>query len=256
MERVAEMLISNLSQAIHGHTHVDVRKRAVLLSVIVTITIHSAALSGCSTRPVRADSLLKTTIDMVAEDHMTTMNLYLQELMVKLYRRNPAELAKIPGESIESRRESLFADTAPDAFDELNQTHSINSILLCFDEQFTGDRVFALIAGLRDMIRASYGNRKTLYFYDTLEPQPLYDSARNIEILVWRLNHRRDSNGNVFLLTNEPCGVIPNISFERLFGKMIATQDLLAGIIADRSNRTLVTVTYRLATAAFIPIGL
>ncbi len=193
---------------------------------------------------------------MVAEDHVIMMESFLQDLMVKLYLRNPCELAKEPGQTIEMRQTSLFNNNAPKEFDELNHRRSINAMLLCFNEQYTGDRVFALIAGLRDMLWASFNNKKKFYFYNTLEPQPLYDSARNIEILIWRLNHRFDCKGNVFLLTNETNSPAPNLSFERLFGKMIALQDLLATVIADRTNRTFITVSHRAASAAFIPIGL
>jgi len=211
---------------------------------------------GCGTRPFRPDSFLKTTVDMVTEDHAATMQALMEKLLVKLYRRNPTELAKINGQTIQKRQGSLFSDNAPETFEELGRKRGIDAILLCFDEKYAGDRVFALMAGLRDMLWASYNNRKTFYFYDTLDPQPLYNSARNIEILVWRLNHRVDSSGRVFLLTNQAAGPSPNLSFERLFGKMIAIQDQLAIIIADRTNRTIVDVTYRLATAAFIPIGM
>jgi len=193
---------------------------------------------------------------MVAEDHVIMMDSFLEDLMVKLYLRNPCELKKISGQTIETRRSSLFSDNASTEFTELDNKRSIDAMLLCFDEQFAGDRVFALMTGLRDMLWASYNQKKKFYFYDKLEPQPLHDSARNIEILIWRLNHRLDTNGNVFLLTNEAGSTPPNLSFERLFGKMIALQDFLATVIADRTNRTFVTVSRRAASAAFIPIGL
>jgi hypothetical protein len=44
-----------------------------------------------------------------------------------------------------------------------------------------------------------------------------------------------------------------NLSFERLFGKMINAQDMMAQIMADRSNRTIKNVIQTLVTA-FIPI--
>lgn len=230
------------------------RTNSVPASFLILVILLTAL--GCSSRPMRPSSLLKTTIDMVTEDHVNTMQSLMEELTIKLYRRNPSELAKTTGMTIKIRCASLFGDNAPEEFVELDRKHNIDSMLLCFDKTYTGDRVFALMAGLRDMIWASYNKQKKFYFYNTLNPQPLYDSARNIEILVWRLNHRLDSTGNVFLLTNDTLSTDPNLSFERLFGKMIALQDQLATVIADRTNRTLVTVSSRLATAAFIPIGI
>jgi len=44
-----------------------------------------------------------------------------------------------------------------------------------------------------------------------------------------------------------------NVSIERLFGKMINAQDMMAQIMADRSNRTIKNVLQSLITA-FIPI--
>ncbi len=214
------------------------------------------SLAGCSSRPLRFSSLLKTTIDMVAEDNANTMNVLMEELLLKLYRRNPSELSKVPDTTIEMRRAALFGENPQEAFAELDHKRSIDAMLLSFEEHYTGDRVFALVAGLRDMIWSSYKKKNQFYFYDMLEPQQLYDSARNIEILIWRLNHRLNKNGCVFLLTNEISSTETNLSFERLFGKMIVLQDQLATTIADRTNRTFVTVSYRLASAAFIPIGM
>lgn len=45
-----------------------------------------------------------------------------------------------------------------------------------------------------------------------------------------------------------------NISYERLFGKMIAMQDTMAVIVAGKTNRTISKVIQRMATAVFLPI--
>ena len=45
-----------------------------------------------------------------------------------------------------------------------------------------------------------------------------------------------------------------NLSFEREFGKMIAYQDAMAQIAAQRTNRTIRRVVQTLATAVFLPI--
>ena len=89
---------------------------------------------------------------------------------------------------------------------------------------------------------------------DSLDPQKLYNSARNLEIMAWRLAHRRNINGELLLLTNGTNGVI-NLSFERLFGKMIADQDMIAEIIAGRANRTINKIFHSIAQAMFLPVG-
>ncbi len=201
-------------------------------------------------------NIAKTDIDMVADTHLRQVNSLLRELTVKLYKRNPAELTKKPGQTIETRLSQLFDRPGDLRFAELDKQHDIKAILLAFDPEFSGDRVFALMAGLCGMISQSYNFQDEFFLLDRLDGQKLYNSARNIEILVWRLSNKRDQAGRLFLLTNGEENGVANLSFERLFGKMIALQDMLATIIADRNNRTINTVVHGIATAAFIPIGL
>ena len=60
--------------------------------------------------------------------------------------------------------------------------------------------------------------------------------------------------GPLLLLSNEMSGPASNLSFEREFGKMIATQDTAAQVAAQRTNRTIRKVVQTLATAVFLPI--
>ena len=83
----------------------------------------------------------------------------------------------------------------------------------------------------------------------------LSNAARNVEIAVWKLSvatHLGD--GELFLRSNEAAGAVRNLSFEREFGKIIGSLDLLAGIVADKTNRTVVKVIQNLATALFLPV--
>ncbi len=45
-----------------------------------------------------------------------------------------------------------------------------------------------------------------------------------------------------------------NLSFEREFGKLIAYQDTLALVMAQRTNRTIRRFSQALATAVFLPL--
>ena len=82
---------------------------------------------------------------------------------------------------------------------------------------------------------------------------PHEGAARNVEIAVWKLENARDARGNLLLLANE-MGSVSNLSFEREFGKIIAYQDAMAQIAAQRTNRTIRRVVQTLATAVFLPI--
>ena len=92
------------------------------------------------------------------------------------------------------------------------------------------------------------------YLTDSLEPQKLYNSARNIEIAAWKLANSHDEGGEPLLLSNEAAGDVRNLSFEREFGKMIGYQDVMAWITAQRTSRVIRRVMQTLATAAFLPI--
>jgi hypothetical protein len=47
---------------------------------------------------------------------------------------------------------------------------------------------------------------------------------------------------------------VPNLSFEREFGKLIGIQDTLAKIIEDKSNRAIRFGVVNLAKMVFLPI--
>ena len=103
------------------------------------------------------------------------------------------------------------------------------------------------------MVLLSYNGKTEFYLTDTLDAQKLYNAARNVEIAVWKLENARDAHGDLLLLTNEMTGV-SNLSFEREFGKIIAYQDAMAQIAAQRTNRTIRRAVQTLATAVFLPI--
>jgi hypothetical protein len=210
--------------------------------------------ASCSSKPYGLKDVAKSDIDMVADAHLKELDRLLHELAVKLYHRNPRELAKTEGETIGSRVAAIF-DRQARPFKDLYERRGPEAMLLCFDEAFAGDRVFALMVGLTDMVYRSYNDKSEFYMLDFLDQQLLYNSARNIEILVWRLGHRLDQRGQTFLLTNSRPDEPANLSFERLFGKMIAIQDMMALIMEDKTNRTINRVVHGVAAVSFLPVG-
>ena len=220
--------------------------------------------SGCSQQPAKGvkqgnddlsiHSLGKGNIDKVADIHVREARAHLRELMKKLYKRNPRELKKSKIADAGQNIARVFDHQHNWNFDELQGRKGINAIRLTFSEEFKGDRVFSFVAGLTSMIMASYGYKSDFYLFDTLDPQKLYNSARNIEIAVWKLEHTIDVKGEPYLYSNSLPGEDANLSYERLFGKLIATQDNIAIIISGKTNRVIKTVIQRMATAAFLPI--
>lgn len=214
-------------------------------------------LVGCSGPGFNLKNLAKTDIDMVADAHYQEVELLLKELTIKLYKRNPKCLAaqKDIGRvhTVDTRVDQLFSFRERRSFPELSVS-GVDAIERALSNDFDGDRVFALMVGLTTMIRQSYNDQSEFFIYSELDGQQLYYSARNLEIALWRISTYRDDHGAPFLLTNSMNGKVHNLSYERLFGKMIALQDILAKIIADKNQRFIKTVAQNVATMAFFPI--
>lgn len=211
-------------------------------------------LGACSSTSQGLHNLAKGDIALVVDAHIDELNTQTRLLISKLYKRNPRQLAKVTGQTIGSRLKMIFSDPATLQFAELQGKESTETLLLCFDESFKGDRVFALGVGLRGMLYRAYNRNTELFMFEQLDAQKLYNSARNLEILAWRLSHSRKTNGRLYLLSNNTSGEI-NLSFERLFGKMIGLQDMMASITADRSKRTINRIIQGIASIVFLPVG-
>jgi hypothetical protein len=222
----------------------------VLFLVLVLIFI-----SGCT--PIFSsqslNSLAKSDTDMVADTGLHEMNRLMEELLAKLYKRNPRELHKIPGMTIEQRKEQIFNTQGRLIFKELNNLQGTAAMNLAFSSDYAGDRVFALMTGLVGMVRSTYNWQSEQFMLDSLDEQKLFDCARNIEVLVWRLSNTRDASGHLLLLTNSQEGEEQNLSYERLFGKLIAIQDMMAFTVAGKWDRR---VNFVLHKAVFLPMGL
>ena len=119
--------------------------------------------------------------------------------------------------------------------------------------EFRGDRVQALIVGLASMVQSALGDREVFYMLDDLAPQHIYNAARNVEIVAWKLSSTRDAAGGLLLLSNE-IGEVSNLSFEREFGRVIGLLDALADIVEEETERTVTRVVQNITTAVFLPV--
>ncbi len=235
---------------------------AMLKSLLLLASL--AVLAACGARgtapPKPAGTLFhpsqlaKTDIDRVAEAHQREIFLNLRALTEKLYRRNPRELKKSGRASAPAGVARIFDGRHGWKFAELRGTRGTQAIHLAFREDYRGDRVLAYVAGLGSMIQTAFNDKTEFFVLDDLDPQGLYNAARNVEIAVWKLSNTRTQQGELFLLSNEGAGPVLNLSFEREFGKVIASLDVLSKIVADKENRTVVKVIHSLATAMFLPI--
>ena len=179
----------------------------------------------------------------------------LRVLMTKLYKRNPQQLTKSTSDPADKMVDWVFDGELQHQFKfkEIDNKQGTDAIFLAFDANYQGDRVLPFIVGLHTMLLKAHGNKKDFYLTDSLDPQNIYNAARNIEIAAWKLSTSRDANGNLYLLTNEINTTDRNLSFEREFGKMIGRTDLYAISLAEKSQRLISRIMQSIATAAFLP---
>jgi hypothetical protein len=219
-----------------------------------------AACASTGTLPAKhaagfsASQLVKADIDRVVEAHQREIFTNLRLLAEKLYRRNPRELKKGGQPSVDAAIVRIYEGRHEWNFPELQGKRGAQAIELAFQEDYRGDRVLAFVAGLGGMIQAAFQNKTEFFVLDDLDPQSLSNAARNVEIAVWRLSNKRIHSGELYLLSNEGAGPVANLSFEREFGKMIGSLDVLSKIVADKTDRLVVKVIQSFATAVFLPI--
>ena len=223
-----------------------------MLSIILVALLAS---SGCR-NPIDTsalNSLAKSDVDMMADTSLQEMNRLMEDLLVKLYTRNPSQLDKKSGMSVGQRHDQIFDSPDRLVFNELNNEQGTDALNLAFNREYRGDRVFALMVGLVGMVRSAYNWQTEQFLFDSLDEQKLFNCARNIEILAWRLSNERDTDGNLLLRSNSQPGEKENLSFERLFGKMIAIQDMMAFTVAGKWDRGVHSVIMK---AVFLPMGM
>lgn len=233
-------------------------------NIVILVVACSLMMTACNTSPssikgrkeeqFNIKSLGKGDIDSVLDIHAREARHYCRQLMEKLYKRNPRELAKNPVKSVDRILHRVFDKNHNWEFSELDNIKGIDAIRLSLSNEYTGDRVFLFIIGLSSMIMDSYEYKTDFYMFDDVDPQKLYNSARNIEIAVWKIGHDRDENDELYIYSNSLPDEESNLSYERLFGKLIAVQDTMALIMEQKTNRVIKKVLQRMATAVFLPI--
>jgi hypothetical protein len=229
-----------------------------MLVVLSACTLNSPV--DRKTIPERSDrssgsQLAKTDFDRMADVEISENIESLRSLMIKLYKRNPHELAKSTSDNAEKMTTWVIDGEQQHhyQFKEIDNKQGTDAIFLAFQPDYTGDRVLPFIVGLQTMLLQAHGGKRDFYFSDTLNPQFIYNVARNIEIAAWKLANARDEKGKLYLLSNEINDKEKNLSFEREFGKMIGRTDLYAVALSEKSERMISRVIQNLATALFLP---
>ncbi len=227
----------------------------VALCLLLGACSTEMARDGRTTTRVDAKYLLKTEVDRMADTGRQQLVDGLLLIADKLYRRNPREFRKA-GQVDRAAAVSRLRTRLQQNWPELLGARERHAATLAFAENYSGDRVAALVFGLLTMVDAAFEYKTDFYMLDGLNETKLFNTARNLEIAIWKLAHDRDAQGQFFLLSNELTAEQRNLSFEREFGRLTGLLDFLAKIVADRNGRTLSRFGQSVATALFLPVGL
>lgn len=221
-----------------------------------------AVLTGCSTTPTprgEVKGMSASSKEMAQSDTNRIATIAMRDnleslylLMDKLYRRNPAEWRKTGTSREESIKRVRAAVEQRQPWPGLQGQRDIKALSLALSPEFSGDRVAALIYGSADMIVAAHDGKTEFFLIDGLDAQHIYNAARNIEIAVWLLGSRRDSNGRVLLLADDISENGRNLSFEREFGKVVGRLDLMAEFLTEKYRRAGITYVQNLIGGSFL----
>lgn len=232
---------------------------ACLLTALLLAACSSPAIQrkdgSSSARSFSLRDLAKSDVDDVIEIHQQDVIASLKTLTLKLYRRNPNEWRKSGYASADDATAALFEPFHHWHLSSQKDLDWETSLRDAWREDFSGDRVKALMNGLLVMHMAAYNHRTEFYRLTDISAQKLYNAARNTEAVAWKLATARDSRGEPLLLSSSADrNGVANLSFEREFGKLIGNQDTLAKIVENKSNRSIRFGVVNVTSMVFLPI--
>ena len=109
--------------------------------------------------------------------------------------------------------------------------------------------------GLLSMADAAFEHKEEFYVLDALNEVKLFNCARNMDVVIWKLGHDRTAAGEPFLLSNELDPARRNLSFEREFGRLMGILDFMAKVVADRNGRNFSRLTQTVVGTIFLPVS-
>lgn len=227
---------------------------AVLFILLLAACSTKLGKDGKTETTVDVKYLAKTEVDRIADTNREEVINGLLLIADKLYKRNPKEWKKAGQPSREAALERL-KQRQQQRWPELNGLREGPAAALAFTDSYTGDRVAALVYGLLTMVDAAYEHKEEFYILDSLNEMKLYNSARNMDVAVWKLGHDRNAAGEPFLISNELDPGNRNLSFEREFGRIMGLLDFMAKVVADRNGRNFSRLTHTVASTIFLPVS-
>ena len=195
----------------------------------------------------------KSDFDRMADYEIRENIESLKILMIKFYKKNPNQLKKSTSDNAEKMTNWVFNGNHNWKFKRINNAQGVDALNQVFDDNFEGDRVLSLITGLYSMLIKAHGDKKEFYIFDSLDPQKIYNSSRNFEIIVWKLSSKKNNKGQPYLISNEISSSQANLSFEREFGKIIGRTDYFAFTLSEKTERAVTRAIQSFTTGIFLP---
>ncbi|CAB5707086.1 Uncharacterised protein [Delftia tsuruhatensis] len=222
----------------------------------------ASLLAGCADTPAPRGKVEGASFEageLVQSDSNRMATLAMKEnldslfrIMDKLYLRNPSEWKK----TAESREAAAayvrIAILERQPWADLRGQRDVVALSLALQPDFTGDRVASFIHALADTIITAHGDRTSFTLVHGLDPQLLFNAARNVEVANWILNSRRNAGGGPLLLSNHLGDDARNLSFEREMGKIIGRLDLMANYTTERYRRSFIGYGQGLVAGPFM----
>ncbi|WP_310491922.1 hypothetical protein [Dechloromonas sp.] len=227
---------------------------AVILVMTLTACSTKMDKAGRTESTVNPKYLLKSEVDRIADTNRAEVVDGLLLIADKLYKRNPKEWKKGGAVSRDAAVERLRQRQYRN-WPEFSGQREGAVASLAFTEVYAGDRVTALIYGLLGMVDAAFEHKDEFYILDSLNEMKLYNSARNMDVAIWKLGHDRTAAGELYLLSNELDPANRNLSYEREFGRVMGLLDFMAKVVADRNGRTFSRLSQSVASAIFLPVS-
>ena len=221
--------------------HTRLRVMSCILAMLLTACSNPPAPYG----PVQGESFGVQEVWQSDSNRIVALAMHenldsLWRLADKLYQRNPVEWRKTADTRMKAVVQIRNAVLRRQAWQPLKGKRDAEALSLALSAGFQGDRVAAFIYAVADTIVAAHGNKVHFTLLDSIQPQHVYNAARNMEIANWILNSRRNEEGKPLLLSNQLDGDGHNLSFEREIGKIIGRLDLVANFGTEKFRRSVI----------------
>ena len=230
-----------------------------VLILLLTFTLFSCSTSALKKKDSTQydkgsiNQFGKSDFDRMADYEIRENIESLKILMIKFYKKNPNQLKKSTSDNAEKMTNWVFNGDHNWKFERINNAQGVDALNQVFDSNYEGDRVLSLITGLYTMLIKAHGDKKEFYIFDSLDPQKIYNAARNFEVIVWKLSSKKNDNNEPYLISNGLSNKNTNLSFEREFGKIIGRTDYFAFTLSEKTERAVTRAIQSFTTGIFLP---